>query len=137
MRRCVKVKPDDSQLLTSEGRGGEANCPADAAKAYRHASRLKPGDAAIKTKLANAEALEAATRRLPPAIAPRRRGCHNAPSGAPRPPKKPPALASAKRAAPRMSPAIAALDTAGEQDLLQRGPPGPNELADRELPAAR
>jgi len=59
---ALRSKPDDEQLLLARGDAlMQGNRPADAAAAYRHASQLKPGDDAIKTKLAAAEALQAST----------------------------------------------------------------------------
>jgi cytochrome c-type biogenesis protein CcmH/NrfG len=59
---ALKSKPDDEQLLLAKGDAlMQGNRPADAVVAYRHASQLKPGDDAVKTKLAAAEALVAST----------------------------------------------------------------------------
>jgi predicted Zn-dependent protease len=59
---ALKSKPDDEQLLLAKGDAlMQGNRPADAVAAYRHASQLKPGDEAVKTKLAAAEALQAST----------------------------------------------------------------------------
>jgi hypothetical protein len=63
---ALKSKPDDEQLLIARGDAlMQGNRPADAAAAYRHASQLKPGDDAAKTKLAAAEALQASTTQAP------------------------------------------------------------------------
>src|SRR5262245_55873190 len=57
---ALKFKPDDEQLLMANGDDlMQANRPLEAVAAYRHAAQLKPGDDALKTKLAAAEALEA------------------------------------------------------------------------------
>jgi predicted Zn-dependent protease len=57
---ALKSKPDDEQLLIAKGDAlMQGDRPADAAAAYRHASQLKPGDDAVNTKLAAAEALQA------------------------------------------------------------------------------
>src|SRR5882757_6806293 len=59
---ALKSKPDDEQLLLAKGDAlMQGNRPADAVVAYRHASQLNPGDDAVKTKLAAAEALLAST----------------------------------------------------------------------------
>ena len=61
---ALKSKPDDEQLLLAKGDAlMQANRPGDAAAAYRHASQLKPGDDALKTKLAAAEALVASANQ--------------------------------------------------------------------------
>ena len=61
---ALRSKPEDEQLLLAKADAlMQGNRPADAAAAYRHASQLKPGDEAVKTKLAAAEALEASTRQ--------------------------------------------------------------------------
>ncbi len=66
---ALKSKPDDVQLLLAKGDALlQANRPTDAVAAYQHASGLKPGDEAVKTKLAAAEALQA---NIPPAPATR------------------------------------------------------------------
>jgi tetratricopeptide (TPR) repeat protein len=63
---ALKSKPDDEQLLLAKGDAlMQGNRPADAAAAYRHASQLKPGDDAAKTKLAAAEALQASITQAP------------------------------------------------------------------------
>jgi predicted Zn-dependent protease len=122
---ALRAKPDDVALLTAKGDAlMQANRPADAATAYRHVSQLKPGDDAIKTKLANAEALVATTQPPPPAIAPPAVAANNAPSKAPKPPKKPPALASAKRVAPEPNPAIADLTPPQSKTYSNDAPPG-------------
>src|ERR1700730_2286009 len=65
---ALKSKPDDEQLLIARGDAlMQGNRPADAAAAYRHASQLKPGDDAAKTKLAAAEALQASITQTPEA----------------------------------------------------------------------
>ena len=70
---ALKSKPDDAQLLLAKGDAlMQGNRPADAITAYQHASQLKPGDEAVKTKLAAAEALQASIPppvREPPAVA--------------------------------------------------------------------
>jgi cytochrome c-type biogenesis protein CcmH/NrfG len=59
---ALSSKPEDEQLLLAKGDAlMQGNRPADATVAYRHASQLKPGNEAVKTKLAAAEALEAST----------------------------------------------------------------------------
>jgi cytochrome c-type biogenesis protein CcmH/NrfG len=63
---ALRSKPDDEQLLLAKGDAlMQGNRPADAAAAYRHASQLKPGDDAAKTKLAAAEALQANITQTP------------------------------------------------------------------------
>ena len=122
---ALRAKPDDVVLLTAKGDAlMQANRPADAATAYRHATQLKPGDDAIKTKLTNAEALVAATQPPSPAIAPPVVAANNAPAKAAKPPKKPPALASAKRAAPEPNPPIAALTLPESKTYSNDAPPG-------------
>jgi cytochrome c-type biogenesis protein CcmH/NrfG len=57
---ALKSKPDDEQLLIAKGDAlMQADRPANAAAAFRHASQLRPGDDALQTKLAAAEALQA------------------------------------------------------------------------------
>jgi predicted Zn-dependent protease len=122
---ALRAKPDDVALLTAKGDAlMQANRPADAATAYRHVSQLKPGDDAIKTKLANAEALVATTQPPPAALAPPAVAANNAPSKAPKPRKKPPALASAKPAAPEPNPAIAALTPPESKTYSNDAPAG-------------
>jgi predicted Zn-dependent protease len=124
---ALHAKPDDVALLTAKGDAlMQANRPADAATAYRHVSELKPGDDAIKTKLANAEALVATTQPPPSAIAPPAVAANSAPLKAQKNPKKPPALASAKRAAPATTPAIsvAALPPPQTKTYSNDAPPG-------------
>src|ERR1700761_3051683 len=68
---ALHAKPDDAALLMAKGDAlMQANRPADAAVAYRHLSQLKPGDDAIKSKLAAAESLVAKTQPPPAAPAP-------------------------------------------------------------------
>jgi cytochrome c-type biogenesis protein CcmH/NrfG len=60
---ALQSKPDDVPLLLAKGDALlQVNRPADAATAYRHASQLKPGDEAVKTKLTAAEALAATSQ---------------------------------------------------------------------------
>jgi Flp pilus assembly protein TadD len=71
---ALKSKPDDVQLLLAQGDAlMQGNHPAAAVTAYQHASELKPGDEAVKTKLAAAEALQASIpatpAREPPVVA--------------------------------------------------------------------
>jgi hypothetical protein len=71
---ALKSKPDDVQLLLAEGDAlVQGNRLADAVAAYQHASQLKPGDEAVKTKLAAAEVLQASIpptpAKEPPAVA--------------------------------------------------------------------
>ena len=54
---ALKSRPDDVQLLLAKGDAlMQDNRPADAVAEYRHASQLRPGDEAVKTKLSAAEA---------------------------------------------------------------------------------
>ena len=118
---ALRTKPDDVALLTAKGDAlMQANRPADAVTAYRHVSQLKPGDDAIKARLANAEALVAKTQPPPPpAVA-----ANTAPAKA-KAPKKPPALASAKRPTPEPTPAVAALAAPSESKIYSNdAPPG-------------
>jgi predicted Zn-dependent protease len=71
---ALKSKPDDVQLLLAKGDALlQGNRPAEAVTAYQHASELKPGDEAVKTKLAAAEALQAnipsTPAKVPPVVA--------------------------------------------------------------------
>jgi hypothetical protein len=102
----------------------QTNRPADAVAAYRHLSQLKPGDDAIKTKLANAEALVAQTQPAPSATAPPAVAANIAPTKAPKPPKKPPVLASAKQPIPEPTPAVAALPRQETKTYSNDAPPG-------------
>jgi len=90
---ALHAKPDDVALLTAKGDAlMQANRPTEAATAYTHASQLKPSDDALKSKLANAEALVPKTQPPPAVVA-----TNTTPRKAPKPPKKPaPVLASAK-----------------------------------------
>jgi predicted Zn-dependent protease len=68
---ALKSKPDDVQLLLAKGDAlMQDNRPADAVAAYRQASQVKPGDEAVKIKLAAAEALQASTQPAPASAAP-------------------------------------------------------------------
>ena len=118
---ALRAKPDDVALLTAKGDAlMQANRPADAVTAYHHVSTLKPGDDAIKSKLANAEALVAKTQPpAPPAVA-----ANTPPPKAPKPAKKPPALASAKRPAPEPAPTVAALAPSENKIYSNDAPPG-------------
>jgi cytochrome c-type biogenesis protein CcmH/NrfG len=63
---ALKSKPDDALLLVAKGDALiQDNRPADAVAAYRHASQLTPGDEAVTTKLAAAEALQASAQPVP------------------------------------------------------------------------
>ena len=109
---ALKSKPDDVQLLLAKGDAlMQGNRPAEAVTAYQHAAELKPGDEAVKTKLAAAEALQAnipsAPAKAPPAVA----------SNTAHPPK-----------APKRSPATAATvaATAGQNPSAKPAvPPAP------------
>ena len=60
---ALRSKPDDTLLLVAKGDAlMQAGRPVDAVTAYRHVAQLKPGDDAVKNKLANAEALVARTQ---------------------------------------------------------------------------
>jgi predicted Zn-dependent protease len=89
---ALKSKPDDEPLLLARGDAlMQANRPADAAAAYRHASQLKPADDTVKTKLAAAEALVANT--APPAAPPSHLAAADT-AAPPKPPKRPPSAVS-------------------------------------------
>lgn len=65
---ALQSKPDDVPLLLAKGDALlQANRPADAVTAYRHASQLKPGDETVQTKLTAAEALLAKSQPVPAA----------------------------------------------------------------------
>jgi Flp pilus assembly protein TadD len=70
---ALKSKPDDVQLLLAKGDAlMQGNRPAEAVTAYQQLSQLKPGDEAVKTKLAAAEALQAnisAPSKVPAVVA--------------------------------------------------------------------
>lgn len=124
---ALRAKPDDVPLLTAKGDAlMQNNRPADAATAYRRGSQLKPGDDAIKTKLANAEALVATTQPPPTALAPPAVAANIPPTQAHKPPRKPPALASAKRATAEPTPATAvvALAPPETKTYSNDAPPG-------------
>jgi len=119
---ALRAKPDDVALLTAKGDAlMQANRPADAVTAYHHVSTLKPGDDAIKSKLANAEALVAKTQPpAPPAVA-----ANTPPPKAPKPVKKPAALASAKRPPPEPTPPVVAQAPPPESKIYSNdAPPG-------------
>jgi predicted Zn-dependent protease len=102
---ALKSKPEDEQLLTAKGDAlMQANRPADAAAAYRHASQLKPGDDAVKTKLAAAEALLPGT-----------------PEGAEGASRLAAADTAARQKAPRRTPAGGTGATAGSTGADARG----------------
>jgi len=115
--RCMKLsdiaacedalhsRPDDVPLLLAKGDAlMQANRPEGAVTAYRHVSQLKPGDEAVKTKLAGAEAL-LAKNQPPPVTQPPGAGAQGAPTVAantaarPRAPRKTPAAVAANRLA--------------------------------------
>jgi tetratricopeptide (TPR) repeat protein len=71
---ALHSKPDDVPLLLAKADAlMQANHPADAVTAYRHASQLKPGDEAVQAKLTAAEALQTKNQPVPatapPAVA--------------------------------------------------------------------
>jgi tetratricopeptide (TPR) repeat protein len=93
---ALKSKPDDEQLLLAKGDAlMQGNRPTDAVIAYRHASQLKPGDDAIKTKLAAAEALVASTTQPAPAAS---QVAAADTAARPKPPKRAPAVGTAANA---------------------------------------
>lgn len=68
---ALRSKPDDVPLLLAKADALlQANRLADAVTAYRHVSQLKPGDEAVKAKLANAEGLVAKNQPPPAAVPP-------------------------------------------------------------------
>jgi cytochrome c-type biogenesis protein CcmH/NrfG len=86
---ALRSKPDDEQLIIAKGDAlMQVNHPADAAAAYRHASQLKPGDDALKTKLAAAETLQASAAPAPEGAS--QLAAADTPA-VPRPPKRTPA----------------------------------------------
>jgi cytochrome c-type biogenesis protein CcmH/NrfG len=96
---ALRSKPDDSQLLLAKGDALiQANRAAEAVTAYHRALQTKPGDEAVKAKLAAAEALQAQLQPAAPqpvvAANPTRRA---------RAPKKPPTLAADAMVADRRS----------------------------------
>jgi tetratricopeptide (TPR) repeat protein len=70
---ALKSKPDDVQLLLAKGDALlQGNRPAEAVTAYQQLSQLKPGDEAVETRLAAAEALQAnisAPSKVPAVVA--------------------------------------------------------------------
>jgi cytochrome c-type biogenesis protein CcmH/NrfG len=122
---ALRAKPDDVALLVAKGDAlMQANRPAEAETAYRHVAQLKPGDDAVKSKLANAEALVAKTEPPPAAIAPSALAANTTPSKAQKPARKPPAL-SAKRAVPELAAAtVAALIPPESKVYSNDAPPG-------------
>jgi Flp pilus assembly protein TadD len=87
---ALKFKPDDEQLLLAKGDAlMQGDRLVDAVAAYQRASQLKPGDDAVKTKLAGAEALQASTS---PAPASQVAAADTV--GPPKPPKRTPATAA-------------------------------------------
>jgi predicted Zn-dependent protease len=118
---ALHARPDDLTLLMAKGDAQmQANRPADAATTYRRLSQLRPGDDAVRSKLANAEALVAKT--LPPPVAiPPALAANTARPKAPKSPKKPPAvLASAKPLPPQPTATVAELTPTYSNDA----PPG-------------
>jgi predicted Zn-dependent protease len=117
-------KPDDATLLMAKGDAQmQANRPAEAAVAYRHLSQLKPGDDAVKSKLANAEALLAKNQPPPSATPPPVVAANTAPPKAAKPPKKPSVVASAKPPPPP-APTVAALAQQDTPTFSNEAPPG-------------
>jgi len=100
---ALQSKPDDVPLLLAKGDALlQANRPADAVTAYRHASQLKPGDEAVQTKLTAAEALQAKSQPVPAAAPSVAVASNSAPRA--KTPKKIPASNAAVVAAARQSP---------------------------------
>jgi Flp pilus assembly protein TadD len=125
---ALRSKPDEEPLWLAKGDALlQANRVAEAAAAYRHASQLKPGDEAVKTKLAAAESLQAKLQPTPasepPAVA-----SNIAPK--PKAPKKSPAVNATTVAAAGQHPAAApiasvlALVPAESKTYSNDAPPG-------------
>jgi cytochrome c-type biogenesis protein CcmH/NrfG len=95
---ALRSKPDDEQLLIAKGDAlMQVNHPADAAATYRHASQLKPGDDALKTKLAAAETLQASAAQAAESAS--QLAAADTPA-VPRPPKRTPAATGVATAGP-------------------------------------
>ena len=63
---ALRSKPDDVPLMLAKGDALiQANRPADAVTTYQHVLQVEPGDDAVKTRLANAEALVAKNQPPP------------------------------------------------------------------------
>jgi cytochrome c-type biogenesis protein CcmH/NrfG len=114
---ALRSKPDEAALWLAKADALlQANRVADAATAYRRASQLKPGDEAVKAKLADAEALQA---KLQPA-----------PAGEPAPAvasNTQPKPKAAKRPAPSVAApivSVAALTPAEPRIYSNDAPPG-------------
>jgi cytochrome c-type biogenesis protein CcmH/NrfG len=127
---ALKSKPDEEPLWLAKGDALlQANRVAEATAAYHHASQLKPGDEAIKTKLSAAEALQA---KLQPTPAPAGVASITPSNTAPRPKaaKRPPSANTATAAAAGQHPAaapvvsIAALAPAESKVYSNDAPPG-------------
>jgi predicted Zn-dependent protease len=117
---ALKSKPDEETLWLAKGDALlQANRVADAATAYRRASQLKPGDEAVKTKLAAAESLQAKLQPTPASEPP-----PVASNTAPRPKaaKRPPAANTTTVAAPIAT--VAALAPAESKVYSNDAPPG-------------
>jgi cytochrome c-type biogenesis protein CcmH/NrfG len=111
---ALKFKPDDEQLLLAKGDAlMQGNRPADAAAAYRHASQLKPGDDAVKTKLAAAEALQASATQAAEAASK-----IAAAGAAPKPPQRTPAAGTVANAGSAASPRAGKNTAAGSAATL-------------------
>jgi len=93
---------------------------ADAAAAYRHASQLKPGDEAVKSKLAAAEGLQAKLQPTPASEPPPVVASNT--GSKPKAPRRSPAATATTVAAPIAS--VAALAAPENKIYSNDAPPG-------------
>jgi predicted Zn-dependent protease len=118
---ALKSKPDEVTLWLAKGDALlQANRVADAAAAYRRASQLKPGDEAVRTKLSDAEALQAKLRPTPAGEPPPVVASNSVPK--PKAAKRPPAANATTIAAPIAS--VAALAPPEPKIYSNDAPPG-------------
>jgi tetratricopeptide (TPR) repeat protein len=126
---ALRSKPDDVPLLLAKGDALlQANRATDAVTAYRHVSQLKPGDEAVKSKLANAEALVAKNLPPPGGLSPAA-GAGTGPAGAPLVASNSGARARAPRKAADAGAAVAANRPAAAARQTTAPRPNKGELA--------
>jgi tetratricopeptide (TPR) repeat protein len=129
---ALKSKPDEVPLWLAKGDALlQANRVADAAAAYRRASQLKPGDEAVKSKLAAAEALQAKLQPTPASGPPPVMASNTSNTGSkPKAPRRSPAATATTVAAAGQHPAaapiasVAALAAPESKIYSNDAPPG-------------
>lgn len=126
---ALKSKPDEVPLWLAKGDALlQANRVADAEAAYRRASQLKPGDEAVKSKLAAAEGLQAKLQPTPSSEPPPVVAANT--GSKPKAPRRSPAAAATAVAAAGQHPAaapiasVAALAAPENKIYSNDAPPG-------------